>query len=358
MPTLHIFVIHAQHLKVRAMHIHGVTQNIRLAAIAEKYDVNIRLILSPEASNIETKTEEYQQLTNYEPVNNPAFDNFRVLLSPEMLSNSLKHLQVWKRISEMPNLHSDDLFLVMEDDTFPSPDISDTFRVLLRTMKANQDAWDITMLGLTTNENSNPNLMLRELSAITNVLPCKESYFIKPNIAKRCLQDWQKHKFIMRIQWSYWLSQNPDVKVRVPSKRIFLDSSKLGIMPSSIHANNMLIFNREFVELAKMTTLPPQDISGKLKLAEQLYASVAHMNSPDIMNIFGSILFKCGKLQEAKQQFMNAINVMKMHHCKINPSGDLYQNLVNIHEKLQDDIKQITKMPSHYDQEEMAKSDT
>jgi tetratricopeptide (TPR) repeat protein len=161
----------------------------------------------------------------------------------------------------------------------------------------------------------------------------------------------------MRIQWSYWFSQNPDVKVCIPSKRIFLDASKLGIMPSSIHANNMLIFNREFVELTKIAALQEKDLKTKMKEAEQLYTAVLHMNSPDVMSVYGGILMKSGKLNEAKIMFMNALEILKVHNCKVNSAGDLYQNLINIHEKLQTDVAKITSQPSIYDDKDMAKAD-
>lgn len=356
--TLHIFVVHTQHLKLRAMHIHGVVQKLRLAALAENYDVNTRLVLSPDASDVENNISEYQKDINYDPVNDPTYDNFRAILSPEMLSNTLKHLQAWKQISEMQNVHSDDLFMVIEDDSFAVPDIVDTFRTLLKTVSQNRDSWDVTLLGITSNETNSSTLELRDVVSVApNVIPSKDSYLIKPHIAKRCLDDWRKYKFIMRVQWSYWLSQNKDVKVRIPSKRVLLDASKLGIVPSSIHANNILVFNREFVELVKITNLPVKDLLPKIKIAEQLYNAVAHMNSPDIMGVYGMLLYKCGKFTEAKKLFMNAVHVMNLHHCKVHSTSDLYQYLVKVHEQLQDDIANIIAKPSYYDDAEKAKSD-
>lgn len=357
MPKLHIFVIHSEHLKLRAMHIHGVMQTIRLAALAEKYEVNIRLVLSPTSSQIESNLTTYQNEVNYDPVHNPLYDNFRVVLSSEMLSNTMKHLDVWKRIANMQETNPNDLFMVMEDDVFAAPDINTTFRALLQCVQQQQSSWDLIMLGLTTNENNVSTIGLRPMSTLTTVLPCKDSYFITRATARRCLADWKKHKFIMRIQWSYWFSQNPDVKVCIPSKRIFLDASKLGIMPSSIHANNMLIFNREFVELTKIAGLQEKYLKTKMKEAEQLYTAVLHMNSPDVMSVYGGILMKSGKLNEAKIMFMNALEILKVHNCKVNSAGDLYQNLINIHEKLQTDVAKITSQPSIYDDKDMAKAD-
>lgn len=355
MPKLHIFVVHTQHLRVRAMHIHGVLQNIRLAASAENFDVNIRLVLTPDASHIQEKINEMQNEVNYDPVNNPVFDQFRVLLSTEMLSNTKKHLDIWNRIAQMQDVQPDDLFLVLEDDTFTIPETIPNFRDLLKNIHS--APWDIIFLGLTTNQTDTPTIGLRELGVLTEVLPCKDSYFINQATAKRSLQDWTKHKFIMRVQWSYWLSQNPDVRACVPSKRIFLDASKMGMMPSTIHPNNILIFNREFVELSKLAALPEAELQKQYKAAESLYSLIKPMNSADVIALFGKILLKCGRLLEAKKTFLSAIDVLKLHNCPVRSASELYQNLVNMHEKMQSDLEDIVSHPSLYEDKAMALPD-
>lgn len=356
MPTLHIFVIHTQHLKLRAMNIHGVVQNVRLAALAEKYDVNVRLVLTPDAAHIRDNLQEItQNEINYDPVNNPLYDQFRSLLSTEMISNTKKHLRTWQQIAEMKDAKPDDLFLVLEDDTYAMNDAMDNFRSLLRNIQS--APWDVIILGLTTNETTST-VALRNLADISAVLPSKDSYLITQAIARKSFEDWKKHKFIMRIQWSYWFSQNQDVKVRVPSKRIFVDASKLGIMPSSIHANNMLVFNREYVELANLAALPEKDLKPKCKEAEKMYSIVSHLNSPDIMTAYGMILSKCGRWMEAKKVFLQAIEVLKMHHCPVRSHSDLYQHLVSIHEKMQTDLEKIMSKPSMYENIDMASPDT
>lgn len=355
MPTLHIFVIHTQQLKVRALHIHGVVQNVRLAALAENYDVNIRLILSPDASQLENRLQEVQNEINYDPVNDPQYDQMRLLLSIEMLSNTKKHQRAWQQISQMKDVHPDDLFLVLEDDAFVLPESIGNFRALLQNIR--KSPWDVIVLGLTTNETSSKAVALRELSAVSQILPCKESYLITPAIAKRCLEQWTKHKFIMRVQWSYWFSQNPNVKVCIPSKRIFLDASKMGSMPSSIHGNNALVFNREYVELMKLASLTDEEVKTKLKEAERLFASITHLNSPDVLSIFGSILMKCGRYADAKKLYLQAIDILKMHNCIVRSNSDLYQQLVNLHEKLQTDVDSIKKNPSRYEDPTLALSD-
>ena len=356
MPNLHIFVIHTQHLKMRAMHIHGLVQSVRLAALAENYDVNVRLVLTPDASQIHANLQEIlQNETNFDLVNNPLFDQFRSLLTPEMISNTKKHLRAWQQITEMKDAQPDDLFLILEDDTYSINESIGNFRSLLQNIR--NTPWDVLILGLTTNE-TGTNVALRDLHDITPILPCKDSYLINQNTVRRCLDDWKKHKFIMRIQWSYWFSQNKDVQVRVPSKRIFLDASKMGIMPSSIHANNLLVFNREYVELAKLSSLPEKDLLPRIKEAEKIYSMVSQMNSPDIMTTYGNILSKCGRVMEAKRLFLQAIEVLKVHSCPVHGHGDLYQQLVKMHEKMQNDLEEIMSKPSMYDNHDMAKPDT
>jgi hypothetical protein len=247
------------------------------------------------------------------------------------------------------------LHLVLEDDAYLLPTYLENFKKILQCQSKTE--WDIIFTGISSNDDTSSEVTLKPVSSITPVLPCKESYFIKPKVATSMLGEWKTLKFILRIQWSYWLKMNPNIKAMYPTKRAFIDGSKVGVMPSSLHANNPLIFNREYFELSKIVNSSEEEAKTKTKEVEALYGAVANLNSPDIMHLLATFLLKIGKVMEAKAVLQQAINIMNVHSCTVRSQGDLYQALVTLHEKLQHDVPTYVKLASKYENEAMALSD-
>lgn len=354
MQTLYMYVIHTQALKLRAMHIHGVIQNIRTIALACGYDVHVRLIMSPDPHELQGQLEELQKIVNYDPVNHEIYDGLRQILSTEIISNMKKHHDAWKRIAEHAD-DTNDLHLVLEDDVFMIPQSTDHLSKLFKVLRASKESWDFVFPGISANDDSSVDQQLKPLRELAEVLPCKESYFVRPSIAKRCLSEWTVLRYTLRFQLSYWFYKNPWVKTMYVSKRVFLDGSKLGVMPSAVHPNNILVMNKEFMDLYKFWRMEKDDIKKNWGMIQKIYDSVTSMNSPDMMQIFGQILLKTGKLRDAKKLFLQAISNLETHNCPVRSQSELYQSLISLHEHMQDDLQEITRKPSKYEDPAMAK---
>lgn len=357
-PTLYMFVIHSQHLTHRSMRLHGTIQQLRTSAMAKGYEVRPILILNNDATEINAKINDLQSLVSYDPVGDPDFDNQRQMLSVEVISNIEKHKDAWKRIYDNESSHPDDLFMVMEDDAFILPDGLKHFEELIE--KALKWSWDILFVGISDPQNKPEDAItaLPLFKTVQRILPSKESYFIKQQTAKRMLDMLDKYRYPLRIQMSYILQKNPEIRTVHPNKRILLDGSKIGIFPSSLHPTNILSYNREYMEMIQYLSKSRSDVEKDLPVIRGIYKTVQHLNNPDIMHLYGVLLFKAGKVMDAEEILVDAVQNMHQQQGILNSRSDLMTNLINVYQHMQRDLPQLLASKSTYDDPSAALPDT
>ena len=130
-----------------------------------------------------------------------------------------------------------------------------------------------------------------------------------------------------------------------PTVRVSIEGSKVGFIPSSVSENNILIYNNEFMELFKMVIgQSPMD----LQKARQIYRIVEHLKSPEIMHLYGVILFKNEKKEQAKEIFLTAVNESIQKNGCMSARSELLNNAINIHGIVQEDLEVHRKYPSKY----------
>lgn len=343
----HIFVIHTQKLTLRQGRLHGVIQTIRTTAQAAGYEVKVTMILKPDPEHFDDKTIPLmEKRIKYEPVGIQEFDSIinpatnTHVLSVEELSNYEKHREVWRRISAET---SADLYMVIEDDIFMIPDEHDVLREVFNNIDhTSYDFMTFSVADQTTKKTDPMNLL--NFREVGKILPSKESYFLSRRAARVLYDQSETIRFSMRIMMSYILCKNPSLNVMYPNKRLFIDGSKLGITPSTIHGGNVLIYNQEFMELWKFIShdKPP------LREIREIYKRVAHIRNPDIMHIYGVLLYRAGELHEAQDAFIEAVQVMKEQQGLLTFRSELLNNAINIHEHAQWDVPAIISKPSKY----------
>lgn len=354
-PTLYIYLIHTESLTHRAMRVHGAIQALRTVAMKCGYKVKPLIILKPNPTDLQPKLPELNSMVTYDSVGDDMFDSLRQILSVEAISNIEKHKETWERIYETDSQHVKDLFLVLEDDVFVVPDGLQGFEKVLMHEKENPRIWDLLMLGLC--EGGADGQIYRNLRDLIKVLPCKESYFITQQTAKAMYDSWTKYRYIMRTQMSWYIRSNPSLRVYYPTHRCFLDGSKVGITPSSIHPNNMLIFNREYMDMFSYMSKTPAEIQKDFHKIQSTYKAIEHLRNSDIMHIMGVLTYKTGKVKEAEKILRQAVEENKKQQGILNSRSDLMNNLVQLYEHMQDDLTDIFKTPSKFADPTFALSD-
>ena len=358
-PTLFLYVIHTQTLTQRALRVHGTIQELRTAAMQKGYDVKPFLITKHDPDELAPKIAELQKNVTYDEVGNADFDKLRQILSIEVISNIEKHKEAWKRTYEATSDNPRDLFMVLEDDAFLLPDSIQNFQRVLDALDS--ASWDIMFLGMSMNtpmsgQEAISFIPVKE-TAPNMILPTKESYLIKQQTARRLLDSYDKYRYSLRGQLSYMLYKAPEIRALHTTHRVTIDGSKLGIFPSAINPSNFLMFNKEYMELFQFLQQDKADVERALPLIRSIYKKIQHLQSPDIMHLYGVLLFKAGKVHDAEDVLNSAVEQMKAQQGLLNSRSDLMSNLINIYQHMQRDLSDLLKTKSVYDDAVHAEAD-
>ena len=416
---LNIYGIHTQKLTLRAERFHDLLQKLRVAAVKHGYHVNIRLILKPDVvdvqelmkqrtqaaptsatatsnadatSNISTAADASATATSdanapastdadantaantaastaatapaadtrsdlekrvcYDPSGDVELDNLRQVFTMELISNFEKHRAAWSRIASSKEDESA-LHMVIEDDSFLLPDGINTWNEVMTAASKPDADWDLIMLGLAQLDAKD---VLADMRQFVRILPSKDAYLIKPALARRLCDD-QQFRFPVRIQMSQFILNNADVRVVCPNKRFLLDGSKLGVFASSIHPNNVLVFNNEFITLLKAynQALPFNDQTQRdINLA---YTSLQQINCPEGIFMMAKLMEKMGDTAKAYSMYVQAFEQFKKSQGIINGRSDTVTSIINLSASNQPDVAKCKSIPGKYATPEAAMSD-
>jgi hypothetical protein len=335
MRTLYIYVIHAKHLTIRSNRFQNILRVIDDVAKRNDFSVKTQFIIQHEPSDISNNLAIFNTKTSYDPINVPDFDNQRYNLTIPILSNIEKHKEAWKQLQNIKTNDESDLYLIIEDDALLFPEFIQNLNDLFIL---NHDEWDMLSLGLLTTDrkllsaDDGPFLNFRNVGKI---LPSKEAYCLKKWAAKALLKQFDSYKYTMKIHLSYLLYNNTAIKVFYMKKQLFIDGSKLGIFPSSIHPTNPLIFNKEFVQMHTFIKLSPAEITTNLNKIRTIYTAIENIRSPDAMHLYGLLLYKIGNITEAEKIFTNGIDELKKQQGYINNQSEIVNILIQIYKEKQ-----------------------
>lgn len=285
------------------------------------------------------KTHEIKQATDVivEPENDK--------LEKQHQSNFSKQKQAVQKIIDLGKLQEESdfhYFMCIEDDCIFLPQFVANLEQFLKDIEG--EKWDIFFLCVCQPE---------ELSELTycdtrsqfKILPSKECYMMTCDTATKLLPALSKMSLSYRLQLSDWIDKNPEIISKYPTKRVSIEGSKVGIMPSSVNNNNVLIYNRDYLTLYNMVLgKEPFDMD----VATKIYNLSSHLNSPDIIHLYAILLFKREKLSEAKEHFMEAINQCVLKNGKLDRNTELLNNAINICGLYQPDRDSYRTTPSKY----------
>lgn len=314
----------------------------------KKYNIKLHIYpISDHGPNeLKPKFKELEEKTDYSKIGDEEFDRCLQQLNVEQMSNFLRQKEALKKVLELSKQETageSHLYVILEDDAIFLPEFQPNLEKFLKEPSLNE--WDILFLCASLPDKSMTDLKIIPTKTLFTVLPSKEAYCIKPAIIPKLLDYLEKIYYTYRIQLSRFLKLNPDIKSCCPSIRLSLEGSKVGFMPSTTTENNILLYNYEFMEMFKMMTgKQPME----LQKVKQLYKTVEHLKSPEIMHMYAVILFKMEKKEQAKEMFIDAVNQMIVQGGCMNARSELLNNTINIHGIVQEDLEMHRKNPSKY----------
>lgn len=341
-PQLFIHGIHATNLRTRQPALHQGIQSMRVAAQKAGFEVIPRLVLRPAMEHIQelANAKHYDGRIDYSPTGEQDFDAFIHVLNLQELCNLEKHRRVWQAIvqGEEKGAFPDGVavragahHLVLEDDFTLHPDWETEYAAALRSAK------DLVPLC------AGPTL--------GRIWMSKESYLITPTAAKELLMQTEKVKWNTRGHLSWWAVRN-SARVGVPAARITIDGSKVGLFPSSVHAQNPLVYNKDFVDLMGMLAAANEkgDIKAVLTMDELArYEQLAlNLKSPDFLALVGAVHHRFGNYARARDLFIIGLQEMPQQGGVLGTNSELLVNAISIFKYLQDDLAEATKLPSKW----------
>lgn len=350
MPSLNVFLIHSPHLTSRESTMTTTCKLLESACQEMGYRFRTFKILGHSPSELKQKNQELEKRIQYEKTEDEEFNRLIQTLNLEQTSNYLKHQDALKQIlhlSKLPTLTSDDLYMVMEDDAMILPEFQPNLIRFLRLV--NPSEWDFISLSVSSHQTTEKvdDSLLTDLRSIVKILPGKDAYFINPKTAASLLEYLETIRFTFRFQLSYWIHTHPEIRAMCPIYRITLEGSKVGFMPSSTTENNLLVYNQEFMEMFKMMI---QQISYDFQKIKQCYKIIEHLKSPEAIHLYGVILHKEGKMEQAKDMFLTAVQEMTQKQGLISARSELLNNAINIHGLVQSDLLKHQSCASKYSQ--------
>lgn len=341
LPLFKIYVIHTSHLTLRMQKLEPIIQLLKTLGKNNGYRVDISLVIAPDPDSLQSKIEDLQKNVSYEKTENELFNQCIQVLSLEMISNIEKHKEALQKIANTKSENPKDIHLIIEDDMVILKDCIPNFEDILKMDHSTLD-WDMIILGLSKSVNPKDKQKLEKLNELNSdgkILPSKEAYFIRKNVATKVLSEFEKYKFTYRIQLSWIINNSSDLKVYYPLKRTTIDGSKLGLFASAVHSNNILSYNNEYMQLYKFLTASKEDIQKNMDSIDELYKNVQSLNSPDFTHLYGLLKIKTDALREGETILLEAIDLMKKSQGLLNSRSDLANNLVELYQHLQDDVK-------------------
>lgn len=340
LPLFKIHVIHTSSLTIRMQKLEPILQLLKTLGKNNGYKVEVAFTITPDPENLQGQIEDLQKKVSYDKTDSELFNQCIQILSLEMISNIEKHKETLSKIANSKSNNDKDLHLIIEDDMIILKDCIESFEDILKMDHSKLD-WDMIILGLSKSVDPKETQKLEKLNELNSdgkILPSKEAYFIRKNVATKILKEFEVYKFTYRVQLSWIINNSPELKVCYPLKRTTIDGSKLGLFTSTIHSNNVLSYNNEYMQLYRFLTASKEDIEKNMGAIDQLYKTVKSLNSPDFTHLYGLLKIKTDALREGETILLEAIDQMRKSQGLLNSRSDLANNLVELYQHLQDDI--------------------
>lgn len=345
MKTIHLYLIHTPELIHRIKYINSTIDMIKKIVEKNNMILNINTIINPSKDIIENNINIFNSRVKYELEEGEyADEQFNKTIAPlnvVQISNIEKHREALKNISL---LNDDDYYFIIEDDLLISNDYVKNIEDFFSNLEKNND-WDILFTGL-SNIDDEP-LKLVDSRGVFKFFILKNSYFIRPLIAKKLYDYLNIFKYTLKNSISKFIWDNKEIRSKITNKHLFLEGSKIGLFLSSINNSNFLYQNNDFVELAKITNkdaITDDDILN----AEKIYKRLEHYNNSDIQHTMGLIYYKKKDYKKSKQYMIDACLNIKKYNGYLTKTNEILNNCINMFQYDQIDLEECKKLKSKY----------
>ena len=347
--NIDIYVIKSDHLKIRLKHLEPTIEKIKKIFKENNYKTNVYYISSPTPDDIDKNINNYNNLINLknDEIDDEDFKKLQSKFNYHQLSNLFKHKKVYEIIKNKANNDSTHNFII-EDDIILFDHNDGTgnsnenyFKEFIK--KLHKIDYDILFTCCIFNNNKKGVDYL--LSTLQNkILQSKSSYFINKKTANDLYEYLNVIRFNIKLSISKFVFDNKNkIKSYVLNKPTILEGSKIGIFPTTVNSNNLLIQNNNFIEFVNMFN----DEKIEIKKFEDFYEKFGK-NNPDYQHILGLKYYKNKQYKEAIEILKSAVINTINNEGLIEQFSELLNNCINMHQFYQDDIKDCFSKKGKY----------
>jgi hypothetical protein len=340
--NIDIYVIKSDHLKIRFKQLEITLERIKKIFKENNYKTNVYYISSPTIEDIEKNINDYNKLINLnnDDIEDDEFKKLQSKFNFQQLSNLFKHKKVYEIIKNK-NSNDNTHNFIIEDDIILFDNNETYFKDFLK--KIHKIDYDILFTCCIFNNNKNGIDYL--LSTLQNkILQSKSSYFINKKTANELYEYLNVIRFNIKLSISKFVFDNKNkIKSYVLNKPTFLEGSKIGLFPTTVNSNNLLIQNNNFIEFINMFN----DEKTEIKKFEEFYEKYGK-NNPDYQHILGLKYYKNKQYKEAVEILQSGVINTKNNEGLIEQFSELLNNCINMHQYYQEDIKDCFSKKGKY----------
>jgi hypothetical protein len=246
------------------------------------------------------------------------------------ISNLLKHANALEQIANS-NENSNKYHIVIEDDVVYPEDLVTQIQKIFSNI--NHD-YDILFIGLPATKEYDSQPLSRNVFDDFKIIPCIDSYIIKPKVAKKICEILKPVFYPTNIQLSYCIQKlNLNAKYTIPN--IFADGSKVGVYTSLLTSNNKLFLNNHYNELlniVKQDTLTDEMYENAKTIIEQCQGIKEH---PDMGYLIAVLEMKRGDITKAYEIMKNIYDIYLNNGCILNHESEFLRLYIDIHKHIE-----------------------
>lgn len=312
---MNLYVIHSKRLSNRLNYLQSTVSKLQELS-SNKF--NLKIISTPE--NIDSSV--LKSRITLQKTNDQDFDKYIANINEYQALNIESHREAYTELIKS----NSEWAWILEDDTVISTEYITNIKKLIETNDHFTD-WDIIFTGFTTLNESDKDFKFIDLKLFPSyrILPSKASYIIKKSFAIKLLEYTSTYKYNMRIMMSRYIDIMNDCKAGVVNKYLLVEASKLGLLPSSINPNNVLVFNPDYIDLMRIVASESID----LKQAKEKFKKLENIKSADVYHLMGIIYHKKQMHTESRECFEEAISILKDKNGYIGRGSDILNNCIN-----------------------------
>ena len=322
---LNVYVVHVESFQFRKITCERLRETLEKDP---RFKVKFHYITEFDPQNI--SQEHIRQFINYEQIKDEPHTVFNPLiknLHVNHLSNSLKHR---KAIQFAMESNDDEFNIVLEDDAVFNDNIADALYTALKNIP---EDYDVFFLGLPSSKESEGN-KFQQTDELFKVLPACDSYVVSKTAAKKLYEDFAPVKFTHNIHMSYLIAKNK-LHSHLAIPNIFIDGSKLGLYFSSLEVNNRLIFNQDYIQLAKLVHERTTFTDEQKQHIHKLFTDVKLKTNPEFYYLKALYETKIGNHVFAKAIYDYAFDLYETNGTIMNNQSTFLRDYMRVFKNLQ-----------------------